>query len=286
MTALRQRMMDQMVLRGLAPKTQMAYLAAVRGLAAYYRRSPDHLSVEELQRYLLYCLRERSLSHSTCLQILNGLRFFYLKTIGWSSADFELPRPRREQKLPEILNRAELTRLFDAVRNLKHRTLLKTTYASGLRVGEAVRLRIVDIDSERMTIRIRQAKGAKDRDTLLTPALLDALREYYRAHRPAGWLFPNGHNPKEPLSISSAQRVFTKAKRTAGISKQGGIHGLRHAFATHQIEAGLPIHRLQRLLGHRSIRSTLRYVHLADSPGYLIEGAADLLAGADREAVR
>jgi site-specific recombinase XerD len=278
MTPLRQRLLDEMTLRGLSPKTQIAYIAAVKGLAEHYHCAPDKLCIEQLQAYLLHCLRVRQLSHSSCLQILHGLRFFYLKTLRWTSADLELPRPKRPQQLPEILNRTELERLFAAVANLKHQTLLKTTYAAGLRVSEVVHLRVADLDSERMTLRIEQGKGAKDRYSLLAPALLNSLRGYYKIYRPSTWLFPSAADPTRPLTISVVQRVYTRAKRRAGISKRGGVHALRHAFATHQLEAGMPLHRLQRLLGHHAIGSTMRYVHLVELPGYLSEGATDLLA--------
>ena len=277
MTLLRQRMIDEMTLRGFSPKTHTAYIAAVAGLARYHARPPDQLCIDHVQAYLLHCLRDRQLSDSTCRQILNGLRFFYLKTAGWSTADFDLPSPKKKFVLPEVLNRSELQRLFAFTRNLKHQTLLKTTYAAGLRVSEVVQLRVRDLESERMVIRVAQGKGGKDRYTLLTPSLLSALRAYYKVYRPAVWLFPSSQAPQHALSIQSAQRVFTRAKRLAGIAKLGGIHALRHSFATHQLEAGMPIHRLQGLLGHQAIGSTLRYIHLANVPSYLIEGAADLL---------
>lgn len=278
MTLLRQRMIDEMTLRGFSPRTHEAYIAAVVGLARFYKRAPDQLCIDQIQAYLLYCLRERQLSHSTCRQILNGLRFFYVKTAGWSSADFDLPAPKKKQVLPEVLSATQVQQLFLFTRNLKHRALLKTTYAAGLRVSEVVSLRVRDLDPERMTIRVEQGKGAKDRYTLLTPALLDELRGYYKIHRPVEWLFPSNQDPRHALSIQTAQRVFTCAKRRARIAKRGGIHALRHTFATHQLEAGMPVHRLQRLLGHQSIGSTMRYIHLAQQPNYLIEGAADLLA--------
>jgi len=287
MTPLRQRMIEEMSVRGFAPKTQEAYVAAVRGLAAHYCRSPDELTKDELQAYLLHCLTVRRLAPASCRLILNGLRFFYLKTLRWSSIDLDLPAPKQPTILPEVLNRSELERLFAAARNIKHRTLLKVTYAAGLRVSEVVRLRTTDLDHERMTIRVDQGKGAKDRLTLLTPTLLEAVRVYREICRPHRWLFPNQALPAGPLSISTAQRAFLRAKRRAGIAKGGGIHSLRHAFATHQLEVGMPLHRLQQLLGHRSIRTTMRYVHLVEQPSYLIEGAADLLAArCDGEGVR
>ena len=177
-----------------------------------------------------------------------------------------------------VVDQVELHRLFCATANLKHRALLKTTYAAGLRVSEVTQLRVRDLDGERMTLRIEQGKGAKDRYTLLTPTLLDDLRSYYQLFRPARWLFPNSQRPDLPLSVRSAQKVYTRAKQQAGITKHGGIHALRHAFATHQLEAGMPLHRLQRLLGHNAISSTMRYIHLVEQPSHLIEGGADLLA--------
>ena len=278
MTALRQRMIDEMTLRGFSPRTHDAYLAAVRGLAGYYRCSPDRLCIDQVQAYVLHCLRERRLSHSSCRQILHGLRFFYLKTQGWTTADFDLPAPKQPQVLPEVLSIEELRRLFAWTRNLKHRALLETTYAAGLRVSEVVHLRVSDIDRDRGLLRVEQGKGAKDRYTLLAPSLRVALRAYYKVHRPSYWLFPSNQDPSTALSIQSAQHVFSRAKRLAGITKKGGIHALRHSFATHQLEAGMPIHQLQQLLGHRSIGSTMRYVHLVRLPAVLIEGAADLLA--------
>jgi integrase/recombinase XerD len=280
MTPLRQRMIEAMTLRGFSPRTHESYIRAVRDLAAHYKRSPDQLTVDQLHQYLLHCLQARQLSHSTCLQILHALRFFYIQTLGWSSADLDLPRPKRPQRLPEILNRGELARLFAATRNVKYRTMFMTTYAAGLRVSEVVNLRLSDIDSERLAIRIEQGKGRKDRYSLLTPTLLDALRDYVRRFRPTSWLFPNREDHNSRLAITSVQRAYTEAKCNAGIAKEGGIHALRHAFATHQLESGMPIHRLQRLLGHRSLRTTMRYLHLAEQPGFLAEAAADLLATA------
>lgn len=278
MTALRQRMIDEMTLRGFSPRTHEAYIAAVFGLARYYRRAPDQLNLDEIQAYLLYCLRERQLSHATCLQILNGLRFLYLKTLGWPSADLDLPRPKKQRVLPEVWNATEVAALFKFACSPKREAVLKTTYAAGLRVSEVVRLRPRDLDAERMTIRVDQGKGAKDRYTLLTPALHAVLRAYCQVYRPSVWLFPSNLDPREALSIQSAQRYFMQAKRRAGITKDGGIHALRHAFATHQLEAGMPIHRLQQLLGHQGISTTMRYIHLAQPSNTLSESAADLLA--------
>lgn len=277
MTALRQQMIIEMTLRGFSPRTHEAYLAAVTGLAKHYRRSPDRIGAQEIQAYLLHCLEQRKLSYSTCLQILNGLRFFYLKTLKQWPGDFDIPRPKVPQRLPEILNRRELSALFAACRNLKHRTILQTIYAAGLRVSEATHLRVQHLDPDRGTLRICQGKGNKDRYSVLSTSLAQALRTYQEIYRPGGWLFPSSCDPQTALSVSSIQKAYTCAKRAAGLHKQGGIHALRHAFATHQLEAGMPVHRLQRLLGHRSLSTTMRYVHLVSLPEHLVEGATDLL---------
>ena len=184
MTALRQQMENDMVLRGMAVRTRQSYIEAVRGLAKFYRKSPDRIAVGEVQSYLLHLLQERGLSHSTCNLVTNGLRFFYRITLGQSETEFCLPRPKTPQRLPEILSREEIERLFEVTTNLKHRVLLMTTYSAGLRVSEAARLKVTDIDSQRMTIRVDQGKGAKDRYTLLSKRLLAELRRYWQAYRP------------------------------------------------------------------------------------------------------
>ena len=276
MTALRQQMDNDMVLRGMAVRTRQSYIEAVRGLAKFYRRSPDAISIEEVQSYLLHLLQKRGLSHSTCNLVTNGLRFllylikagllpvrfFYRITLGQSETEFCLPRPKTPQRLPEILSREEIERLFAVTTNLKHRVLLMTTYSARLRVSEVARLKVSDIDSQRMTLRVDQGKGAKDRYTLLSKRLLSELRRYWQAYRPREWLFPlrDGRGPIDPRS---AQKIYYHAKEKAGIRKQCGIHGLRHAFATHLLEAGVDLHRIQRLLGHAHITTTMRYFHLA-----------------------
>jgi integrase/recombinase XerD len=227
MTALRQQMENDMVLRGMAVRTRQSYIEAARGLAKFYRRSPDAISVEEVQSYLLHLLRERGLSYSTCNLVTNGLRFFYRITLGQSETEFCLPRPKTPQRLPEILSREEIERLFAVTTNLKHRVLLMATYSAGLRVSEVARLKVSDIDSQRMTLRVDQGKGAKDRYTLLSKRLLSELRRYWQAYRPREWLFPlrDGRGPIDPRS---AQKIYYHAKEKAGIRKSSGIHGLRH----------------------------------------------------------
>jgi site-specific recombinase XerD len=255
-------MIDDMTLRGMAAKTRNGYVRAVAGLAAYYDRSPDRITDREVQAYLLHLMRERKLSWSSCNVAVYGLRFFYHKTLRRQSTGFHIPGPRKPSKLPEILSREEIARLFAHTGLLRNRALLMTTYAAGLRVSEVVHLRVRDIDSDRMTIRVEQSKGAQDRYTLLPRRLVSELRDYWRQEHPYPWLFPTRRS-SEPMNCCTAQRIYTAAKRRAGIAKAGGIHALRHAFATHLLEAGTDLHTIQRLLGHRHISSTMRYLHLA-----------------------
>jgi integrase/recombinase XerD len=261
MGALRERMDQDMVLRGLAQRTREAYLAAVTGVAKHYRRSPDQLSEQEIQRYLLHLIDERKLSWSSTNQAACALSFLFHLTLKRPEASFRIPRRKAAAKLPEILSREEVRRLLAASRNLKHRTLLTTTYAAGLRVCEVCQLKSSDIDSARMVLRVECGKGAKDRYTLLSPQLLELLRLYWRATRPGFWLF-SSYDGSRPLDTSLAQKMYYAAKRRAGILKQGGIHSLRHAFATHLLESGVDVHTIQRLLGHGNLSTTARYFHL------------------------
>ncbi|MCC6473896.1 MAG: site-specific integrase [Burkholderiales bacterium] len=279
MGALRKQMDGDLVVRGMSVRTREAYLGAVRGLAKHYGRRPDQISEEEVRNYLLYLIEERRLAWSSCNVAKQGLKFFYRVTLKRRESQFEIPRSRTKQKLPQILSREEVATLIEKTANVKHRVILMTTYGAGLRLNESCHLRVADIDSDRMTIRVEQGKGGKDRYTLLSPKLLAELRLYWRAFRPAHWLFP-GQNPEQPISDISVQRIYQAAKRRAGIAKEGGIHALRHAFATHLLEAGVDVHTIQRLMGHGHISTTQRYFHLArkhlagtTSPLELLEGA-------------
>jgi integrase len=207
---------------------------------------------------------------------LHGIRFLYLQVLDWPAFDVDIPIPKKAQRIPELLTRAEVGRILAACANPKHRMMLTLCYGCGLRLGELVALKVRDIDGERKLLRVAQGKGAKDRLVPLSDTLLAQLRVYWRLLRPTDWLFP-GRTLTERLCDTSVQKAFTHAKTRAGVGKVGGIHGLRHAFATHQLEAGLPVHRLQRLLGHHDLHSTLRYVHWVPDcrEG---QGAHDLIA--------
>ena len=275
MTPLRQKMIDAMLVRGFAERTRQSYLDAVRQLAQYYQCSPEVLDTEQIQAYFLYLVKQRHLSPASCRLYLNGIRFLYLQVLGWEAFEITIHTPKRAQRIPELLSRGEVARLLSACTNFKHRVMLTTCYACGLRVSELMALQVKQIDAERHVIRIEQAKGAKDRQVILGDQLLVLLRQYWQQYRPESWLF-YGRDRHLALSITSAQKVFKRSKQRAGINKIGGIHSLRHAYATHQLEAGMPVHQLQRLLGHNNLQSTMRYVHWM--PSHQHDVGMDLLA--------
>jgi integrase/recombinase XerD len=262
MGELRDRMVRDMDLRNFSPRTVESYVDQVKGLAKYYRRRPDELSPEEIQRYLLYVQEERRLSSSTCGQIRSALKFFYQVTLRRPELALAIPPMRRAQKLPEILSRADVEAVLAATRTLRERLLLMVTYGAGLRVSEVIALRPSDLDTERRVLRVVQGKGGKDRYTVLADRLDGELTRYYAVYgRPAHWLFPLRRDPTGHLDISTAQKIYRAAKRRAGVTKVGGIHALRHAFATHSLEAGVDLPTLGRMLGHTSVSTTMRYLH-------------------------
>jgi len=264
MKSLRQQMTEAMVLRGFAARTQEAYVAAVVALAKHYHRCPDTLSSEELQAYLLFLITEKKLAYSSVNQAACAFRFLFERVLKRPNARFDIPMAKVPKRLPQILSRKEVARLIGAARTLRGRTLLMTTYAAGLRVSELCALQVADIESapDRMCLKVRQGKGAQDRYTLLSPRLLDSLRLYWQAVRPRAWLFPNPSGTA-PIDPTTAQRTYAAARDAAGIPREGGIHTLRHAFATHLLEAGVDLPTIQRLLGHGHISTTMRYLHLA-----------------------
>ena len=257
MSELRKRMIRDMQSRNFSPGTQRAYLRAVTGLAQYYHRSPDTIEPEEIQDYVVHLLSERKLAHS----IITGLRLFYTVTLKQDEASVPIQQVKRVTRLPEILGSEQLERVFAAPCNPKHRVLLMTAYSAGLRVSELVHLKVTDIHSDRMMIRVDQSKGKKDHYTLLSKRLLGELRAYWKIKRPAVWLFP-GIKRQEPLCARMAQKVYAQAVAKAGITRKGGIHTLRHCFATHLLEAGQDIRTIQLLMGHSSILTTVRYLQV------------------------
>lgn len=260
MTPLRKKMIRELELQRKSPRTIEAYVTAVAQLAEHYHRSPELISLEEVRDFLHDLITRRKLAFSSVNQKAGGIRFFYRHVLG--QEDFQLRVPmKRSGRLPEPLSRQEVTRLLEATRNAKHRALLMTCYASGVRVGELVRLQPRDIQSQRMLIHVREGKGRKDRYTLLSPRLLSELRAYWRVERPHGWLFLNRER-SGPMPTGTAQRVYYVAKQRAGITRAHGIHSLRHSFATHLLEAGVDLPTIQRLLGHASLTTTAKYLHV------------------------
>ncbi len=261
MGILRTRMIEEMNLRNFSPATQKAYLYAVTRLAQYYNRPPDQLGKEQIRSYLVYLTTERKLSSNTMTGFICGLRFFYNETLGWDETKLFIPPRKKSSHLPEILSPNEVARLIEATRGLKQRLLLMTAYSTGLRVSELVHLRLADIGSERMMIRVEQGKGQKDRYVILSKNLLVELRRYWKRYRPPVWLFLN-KTKNGPLSKCQAWRIYDQAKKRAGLKKGRSIHTLRACFATHLLEAGVDLRTIQLLMGHSSILSTQRYLRL------------------------
>jgi integrase/recombinase XerD len=264
MTALRNRMDEAMVLRGFSYRTRETYLGCVRALAKHYSQPPDALDGAKLQAYLLHLITEKKLAYASVNQASCAFRFLYGTVLGKPEMRLDIPMAKVPKRLPQILTRTEVARLIDGSKTLRGRTLLAVTYAAGLRLTEVCRLQVSDIESapERMCIKVRQGKGAQDRYTLLSPRMLEILRRYWRDQRPKIWLFPNRAG-SGPISEHTAHRIYHAARDAVGIPAEGGIHSLRHAFATHLIEAGVDLPTVQRLLGHGHISTTMRYVHLA-----------------------
>jgi site-specific recombinase XerD len=260
MTALRQKMIRELELHRKSPRTIEAYVSAVAQLARHCGRSPDRITLEQVRDFLHHVITRQKLSASTCNQKLAGIRFFHEHVLRRQGFDLRVPA-KRSGRLPEPLSRSEIARLLEAPRCLKHRVLLMTAYGGGLRVSELVHLQLQDIHSERMLIRVNQGKGRKDRYTLLSPRLLDELRIYWRQYRPRVWLFV-GADGCSPLSAGTAQKVFDRAKERAGIQHGHGIHSLRHSFGTHLLEAGVNLPTIQRLMGHSSLKTTAKYLHV------------------------
>ena len=264
MTPLREKMIAEMQLRRFSENTQESYLRSVSGLAGHYKISPDTITGDQLKSYCLFLANERKLEWSTINTITAGICFFYTETLGRKDIALSIPKRKTPKRLPEILAKDELRAVFSSVKNQKHRTILMTTYGCGLRISEVISLKPSDIDSSRMMVRIEKGKGDKDRYTILSPRLLRELRSYWKAYRPdpEGWLFPN-RNTKERLTRATPHLIFKKAIKKAKITKKVTYHSLRHAFATHLLEAGTDIRTIQILLGHSSITSTSKYLHVA-----------------------
>jgi integrase/recombinase XerD len=280
MTTLRQKLIDEIQLRGFSPHTQDSYVRSVAGLAGFYHRSPDRIVDDEIKAYLLHLLRIKKLAVSSLIVAVSALRFFFGQVLHRPTAAIEqaLPRMKKPVLRPRVYSVQELERLLSCPKlNRKHRALFMTMYAAGLRVSEACQLRLPDLLSDRHQIRVVQGKGKKDRYTLLSPRLLEELRAYWRLYRPKDWLFPSTLIPDRPLTPTAVERAFTIAVEQASLPDRGGPHSLRHSFATHLLEAGVDPLTLQRLLGHSSLRTTTTYLHVRQERLEHISSALDLI---------
>ena len=278
MTQLRQQMIRAMDLKNLTHHTQRAYLSAVTGMAKHYRQSPEKITDTMIEDYLLYLKNEKGNAPGTCCLVLTGLRFFYTHTLDKQiTVGFRLSKtPRR---LPTVLSMEEVWKLICAPANLKHRLILMTTYSAGLRAGEVIRLKPAHIDSKRMLIKVVNGKGRKDRYTMLSKKLLHELRRYYKMCRPQTYLFPSNykkHNPK-PLAYESVRSTYEKARKKVRIKNGEGIHTLRHSFATHLLEAGFDIRKIQVLMGHTRLSTTMIYLHVSCETLSKIPSPLDLI---------
>ena len=286
MTELRQRMLDAMVQRGFAARTQETYVRAIRRMAKHYRRDPALYTAQEVQAYLLHMVQEQKLSYSSMNQAACAAQFLFQTVLGHAREQFHIPFAKVPTKQPELLARLEIARLFACCAHPAYRMALQTMYATGLRVSEVSALRCSDIDSavDRMCVRVNAGKGGSDRYSVLSPTLLQTLRQYCRLHashrQPGGWLFANAQ-ATGGTSIENLQRAYQSARHCAGITKAGGTHTLRHCFATHLLEGGVDLFTISKLLGHGHLSTTSRYLHLV-SPQFRPPKDADpmdLLAG-------
>jgi integrase/recombinase XerD len=265
MTPLRQKLIDEIQLRGFSSSTEYNYVHWVANLARFYNRSPDQISDQEIKAFLVHLLRKLKLAASTLIVAVSALRFFFGKVLQRPTQAVEqaLPRMKKPFRLPRVYSGLELEGLFGLPDlDRKHRALFLTTYAAGLRVSEVCHLQIADLLSDRCQIRVVQGKGRKDRYTVFSPRLQEELRGYWRLYRPVHWLFPSPMYPDHPLTRQTVQKAFNEAVQRAGLPDRGGIHSLRHSFATHLLEMGVDVLTLQRLLGHSSLASTTVYVHV------------------------
>ena len=277
MTSLRKRMTEDMQVRNLARNTQMSYVQQVSLFARHFNKSPEELGPEDIRSYQVYLTNEKKLAPGSVIIAVAALRFLYKVSLkkDWTFEDV-IPAPKKPQKLPVVLSPEEVLRFLDCVAGLKHRTILTTCYAAGLRISEVIRLKAPDIDSQRMVIRVEQGKGQKDRYVMLSPKLLQSLRNWWRVAKPNLWLFP-GDIAGMHISKDAVEQACQKAQRRCCIPKPITPHSLRHAFAVHLLESGTDVRTIQLLLGHRSLATTARYLRIATSKVCSTTSPLDLL---------
>ncbi len=261
MSPLRRRMIEDMTIRKLAPRTQQGYIRTVKNFAVFLGRSPDTASFEDVRRFQLH-LAESGADTPTLNHAVSALRFFFRVTLKRYAIVEHTRFIHEPRKLPVVLSPEEVARLLDAAPGLKYKAALSVAYGAGLRAAEVVSLKVCDIDSKRMVIRVEQGKGRKDRNVMLSPLLLDLLREWWKAARPQGWLFP-GRDPVQPMTTRQLNRACHAAAQLAEIDKRVSLHTLRHSFATHLLEHNTDIRVIQVLLGHAKLENTALYTRVA-----------------------
>ncbi len=278
MTELRQKMIRAMELENLSDNTQRRYLAAVTGIAKHYHQSPDQLAKEMIEDYLLYLKNDKGSAPNSCASALSGLRFFF-NHVSEQQICIEYSLKRKVQKLPTVLPQEDIDNIINATDNLKHRLILMTTYSAGLRSCEVRMLKPKNIESKKMLIKVEKGKGSKQRYTLLAKMLLSELRDYYKTCRPETYLFPSSykHKKHQPLSYESVRCIYEKARKKAGVKDGAGIHTMRHSFATHLLEAGYDIRKIQVLMGHRRLSTTMIYLHVSRETLAKIQSPLDLI---------
>ncbi len=278
MSELRQKMIRAMELENLSANTQRRYLAAVTGLAKHYRQSPDQLAKEMIEDYLLYLKNDKGRAPNSCASELSGLRFFY-NHVAEQKICIEYSLKRKVKKLPTVLPQEDIWNIINAADNLKHRLILMTTYSGGLRSCEVRVLKPKHIESKKMLIKVEKGKGGKDRYTLLAKRLLPELRHYYKTFRPETYLFPSSykHKNQQPLSYEAVRCIYEKARKKAGVKNGVGIHTMRHSFATHLLEAGYDIRKIQVLMGHTRLSTTMIYLHVSRQTLAKIPSPLDLI---------
>jgi len=280
MTRLRRMMVEELERRNYSPATIRCYLRAVAEFARYFHRSPDQLRPEHVRQYQAYLFRERKLDAGTVTQQVAALRFFFLKTLKKRWTLDETPYPKKVRRLPTVLSQEEVTQLINAAPTPFYRILLMTLYATGARCAEVARLQVGDIDSPRMVIHIRGGKGRVDRDVMLSPTLLAALREHWSRLKPKVWLFPGNrwHSAPQPIGCKAVWHACYQAAQRAGLKKSVHPHTLRHCFATHLLEAGADLRTIQILLGHHDLKETTQYLHLSTRHLHATASPLDALA--------
>lgn len=265
MTVLRKRMLEELQRRNYSPETIRLYLFAVKDFAGYFGQRPDKLGPEHLRQYQLHLLNERKLAVGSVIARTSALRFFFIKVLRRPQREIDLVYPKRQDRLPVILSEEEVARLIESAITSYHRVILMTLYGTGLRREELCRLKVTDIDSQRMVVHVRQGKGNKDRDVTLSPRLLEVLRDYWKWRKPKTYLFPSLYRkqPEQPIDSKTVWYAVREAARRAGIKKKVSPHLLRHSWATHLLERGTDLKTIQVLLGHVDLEATTIYLHLS-----------------------